>query len=87
MATRDIGLLVIALGGGRHQATDAIDARVGFANMVQLGQRVERGNPLAVLHAADADAADMAERRLLELIEIADEAPVLQPVMLELLAD
>ena len=85
MATRDIGLLVIALGGGRHQATDAIDARVGFADMVQRAQRVERGSPLAMLHAADADSADMAERRLLELMEIGDEAPSVQPVMLELL--
>ena len=42
MATRDIGLLVIALGGGRRQASDAVDLLVGFTQFVQLGQRVDK---------------------------------------------
>ncbi len=83
MATRDIGLLVIALGGGRHLASDAIDPRVGLSEMAQLGQHVERGSRLALVHAADDAAAEMAERRLLELIAIGDAAPDAQPVLLE----
>lgn len=83
MATRDIGLLLIALGGGRQRASDGIDARVGLSAIAPLGQRVERGGVLAVLHAADGNAADMAQAKLLELIEIADEPPAAQAVMLE----
>jgi thymidine phosphorylase len=83
MATRDIGLLVIALGGGRHLATDSIDPRVGLSAVVPLGQWVEPGSPLALVHAAsDADAA-MAESRLLELLEIGDVAAEPQALMLE----
>ncbi|MBP6718647.1 MAG: thymidine phosphorylase, partial [Rhodoferax sp.] len=54
MATRDIGLLVVDLGGGRHQASDAIDARVGFTAFAQVGQVVNTGNVLAIVHAANA---------------------------------
>jgi thymidine phosphorylase len=83
MSTRDIGLLIIALGGGRHVATDAIDPRVGFADIVQVGQQVEQGSVLAVVHAADETAASMAAQRLLELLEIGEEAPIARPLMLE----
>lgn len=72
MATRDIGLQVIALGGGRHIASDVVDARVGFSQVAQLGQRVERGQPLAWVHAADEQAADAAQGQLLSFIEIAE---------------
>jgi len=51
MATREIGLLVIELGGGLRQAADAIDHRVGFSEVVALGTRVRAGDPLAVVHA------------------------------------
>ena len=75
MATREIGLLVIELGGGRRQAADAIDHRVGFSDVVALGTRVHAGDPLAVVHAADAAAAASAARRLAELVELSDRSP------------
>jgi thymidine phosphorylase len=81
MATRDIGLQVIALGGGRHQATDTIDPRVGFSSFAQIGQRVERGGVLAVVHAADDAAAQAAALQLRELIAIGEE-PVGPPSIL-----
>jgi thymidine phosphorylase len=82
MATRDIGLQVIALGGGRHQATDTVDPRVGFSSFAQIGQRVERGSVLAVVHAADDAAADAAVRQLQQLIAIGEEQTGVAPVML-----
>ena len=75
MATRDIGLLVIELGGGRRMASDTVDARVGFSQFVQIGQRVEAGDCLAMVHAADAHAAHAASLKLPFLISIADCAP------------
>jgi thymidine phosphorylase len=82
MATRDMGLLVIELGGGRHQASDSIDARVGFSSLVKLGQAVRVGDVLAVVHAADSQAADKVGRDLLDLIEVGDEPPATAAVML-----
>ena len=88
MATRDIGLQVIALGGGRHVTSDVVDARVGFSQVVQVGQRVERGQMLALVHATDESSAVGAQRRLLALLEIGEvplkTAPVL---MIERLAE
>jgi thymidine phosphorylase len=75
MDTRAIGLLVIDLGGGRHKATDAVDPRVGFSQVAQIGQRVEAGDVLALVHAANADAAAQAGRRLCACIQWSD-APV-----------
>jgi thymidine phosphorylase len=82
MATREVGLEVIALGGGRHLASDSVDARVGFSHVVSLGQRVEVGQPLARIHAADAAAADAAQARLLALIEIAGQPPLVAPALM-----
>ena len=56
-ATRGIGLAVIELGGGRRRANDRIDPRVGCSDVVSLGQRFERGDRLATVHAASAEAA------------------------------
>jgi thymidine phosphorylase len=87
MATRDIGLQVIALGGGRHLVSDAVDSRVGFSQIAQLGQRIERGQPLALVHAANEATAEAAKHQLLAFIEIGEvplaNAPAL---MLERLA-
>jgi thymidine phosphorylase len=82
MATRDIGLLVIELGGGRRQASDRVDPRVGLSQLTPIGQRVEAGQVLARVHAADAATAQHASLRLLSLIELADTAPAATPVLL-----
>lgn len=83
MATRDIGLQVIALGGGRHQASEAIDARVGFSKVAKIGQRVERGSVLAVVHAADEMAAEAAQLGFLDLMEIGEDPVPAQAAMVK----
>jgi thymidine phosphorylase len=83
VATRDIGLAVIELGGGRRRAGDAVDPRVGFSEVVGLGQRVERGEPLAWVHAADADAARAASARLAGSIELGEVRPPSAPVLVQ----
>jgi thymidine phosphorylase len=85
MATRDIGLLIIELGGGRRRAGDAVDPRVGFTQFAHIGQRVEKGDLLAVAHAADADAAENAAQALIPLIQIAELAPALTPALISLI--
>jgi len=81
-ATRDIGLAVVELGGGRRRASDRIDHRVGFSDVVSLGQRVARGQPLARVHAADEAAAAEAVARLQECIRIGDVAPPPAPLLI-----
>ena len=78
MATRDIGLLVIELGGGRRVASDSVDHRVGLTDVRGIGQRVEVGDVLAVVHAADGSGAERAGRRLVQTFGIVDH-PVVMP--------
>jgi thymidine phosphorylase len=75
VATREIGLLVVELGGGRRQADDAVDPRVGLSDVVPLGRRVEVGDRLATVHAATAASAEAAAAALTAWLTIAD-APV-----------
>jgi len=54
---RALGLAVVALGGGRTRAADAIDYSVGLTALAEIGQHVEAGQPLGHVHARDAAAA------------------------------
>ncbi|WP_180125924.1 thymidine phosphorylase [Rhodoferax sp. BLA1] len=83
MATRDTGLAVVELGGGRRLASDTVDPRVGFSDFAQIGQAVQAGEPLAVVHAADVASAERARASLLSLIHIGDTAPALAPVLVK----
>jgi thymidine phosphorylase len=83
MATRDIGLAVVELGGGRRKASDSIDPRVGFSQFAQIGQQVQAGDVLAVVHAADAASAEHAQRTLQTLIQIGDTPITATPVMVQ----
>jgi thymidine phosphorylase len=57
---RAIGLAVVGLGGGRRRPEDKIDCQVGLTELVELGQHVDAGQPLAVVHARDLEAARSA---------------------------
>lgn len=55
-----LGHAVVALGGGRVRAGEAIDPRVGLSMLAKLGEAVGPGRPLALVHAADDTAAEVA---------------------------
>jgi thymidine phosphorylase len=67
---RAIGLSVVALGGGRRRAADAIDPAVGLSQLAQPGETVDRDRPLAVIHARDRSAAERAAREIRAAVTI-----------------
>ena len=75
MDTRAIGLALVALGGGRHSASDTVDARVGFSHILPLGQRVSAGQPLLRIHAASVADAAAAARALSTAFKVSDQSP------------
>jgi thymidine phosphorylase len=85
--TRELGLAVVDLGGGRRVAADAIDARVGLSRIVALGTRVSAGDALLRVHAATKAAAHAALERIGRAIVVADDAAVPAPVLIERIAD
>jgi thymidine phosphorylase len=60
--TRALGMAVVALGGGRTRPEDAIDHAVGLTALQPIGAEMERGDPLALVHARDEAAAEEAVR-------------------------
>ena len=50
---REIGKIVLRLGGGRQTVTDQIDHAAGVDRLVQQGEWVEKGEPLMRLLAKD----------------------------------
>jgi thymidine phosphorylase len=78
---RDVGVSVIDLGGGRRHPADRIDHSVGFTGLLPLGTRVNAGDPVALVHAADEASAERAVAALAANYRIADEKPALPPVI------
>lgn len=71
-----LGLAVVQMGGGRQVESDRIDPRVGITDMVALGTKVSRGDPIATIHAADEDSAEAAARAVLRAVTIGDHADI-----------
>ena len=81
--TRAVGVAVVALGGGRRRADDAIDHSVGLTEMCAIGETVDGGRPLAIVHAADEAAAEAACQALRVAVGIGAEAPAPVSVIIE----
>lgn len=75
MDTRALGVAVIGLGGGQRAANDRIDHRVGLTRVRHLGDAVVRGQPLAMIHAADATAAEAAAIAVRRAFRIGTKPP------------
>ena len=77
--TRKIGLVIVALGGGRRRAGDKVDPRVGITRLLPLGTTVKAGDALLKVHAASAASADAALLTLAEAVHIHDGPAVPNP--------
>ncbi|MEX0366433.1 MAG: thymidine phosphorylase [Ruegeria sp.] len=78
-----LGLTVVALGGGRQVEDDVIDPGVGLSGMVRLGDKIGKGEPLAVIHAAREDVARQAEAAVRAAITLGDKPADLPPLVHE----
>lgn len=81
--TRNIGMAVIELGGGRRVASDTIDHSVGFSDLAGLGRMVDREEPIGVVHALSDDHANAAAAALQDAITIGDTVPLSSPLIRE----
>ncbi len=73
--TRDLGITVVELGGGRLRPSDTVDHAVGLSGLKRLGSRLEKGEPLAVVHARTDESAARATAAVLACYEIGAEGP------------
>ncbi|WP_113157591.1 thymidine phosphorylase [Agrobacterium tumefaciens] len=82
-ATRDLGMVVVELGGGRRMPSDKIDPSVGISDILPLGTKVEKGEPIACVHAASKQEAELAVKRITACYGVADTAMETSTVVLE----
>ena len=73
--TRAVGFAVVRLGGGRTAPDQPVNPAVGFDRLKPRGARVEAGEPIARVHAADGPGADAAAQALQKAFLIGEGAP------------
>lgn len=77
-----LGLAVVALGGGRQVETDTVNPAVGLSEVVSIGDKLSKGQPLARIHAAREEQADRAAQAVQAAIRFGETAPN-TPLVLE----
>lgn len=80
-----LGNVIIELGGGRRALGDVLDLSVGLSDMVPIGTKVDREQPLGVIHAADEATAASASDLMREACTVSDTVPATNPVIREIL--
>jgi len=83
IATRDVGVAVVALGGGRTRPQDPIDHAVGLTELAGIGEAVDASRPLAMVHARSEDAAEAAARAVRAAYTIGEKPAGSGPSILE----
>ena len=86
MQTRDIGMAVVELGGGRTANGQEIDHTVGYDNIVACGKKVNQGDVIARVHASDKEKAELATERYLSALTVTDNEPEATPVVYQTLS-
>jgi thymidine phosphorylase len=81
IATREIGLAVVALGGGRTRAEDGIDHSVGFTKLISVGTSVSNDTVLGFVHARTQTDAEAASAHLRRSYTIGDATPIMRPLI------
>jgi thymidine phosphorylase len=75
-----LGLTVVALGGGRQVESDVVNPAVGLSDVISIGARVTKGQPLARIHAARESQADKAAQAVRAAVTLGDD-PAPQPAL------
>lgn len=70
---RDIGLVVVELGGGRKKSADQINHAVGLTQLAPLGTKLDEQTPLCLIHAETQTDFEQAKAQLLKAITVGDE--------------
>ncbi|MEP9370500.1 thymidine phosphorylase [Mesorhizobium sp. KR1-2] len=73
--TRDVGMAVVALGGGRTKPEDSVDHTVGITRLLPVGAEVRAGEALALVHARNEADAERAAASVLAAYTLGDARP------------
>ena len=80
-----LGEISCKLGAGRAKIDDIIDNQVGLIINKKIGDMIEEGEMLAIIHANDEDKLNNAKKELFDCFEICDEFVEKPKVILEII--
>lgn len=83
METRNIGLSIIGLKGGRIHPDQKLNYANGFTGFCQIGDYVEAERPLAFIHCSTEDEFEQASAELKSYIKITPEKPQIKSPVIE----
>jgi thymidine phosphorylase len=81
IATRDLGLAVIELGGGRRRSDDKIDHAVGLSQLLGKNFISDMNTPLCFIHAQDEASFARAEKLIKAAYTLGKNVPETSPVI------
>lgn len=85
MTADQIGLVSMHLGGGRETKDDVVDLSVGVELKKKVGDPVENGEALAVIHARTEEDAARAEEELLACYQFSETPVIPEPFIKEII--
>ncbi|MDJ0522008.1 MAG: thymidine phosphorylase [Planctomycetota bacterium] len=80
---RRLGMLLVELGAGRRNPEDTIDPTIGVTAVAGLGERLDAGMPLCLIHARDEAQAKHAGEALRACFVLGPDPVTPGPVVLE----
>ena len=78
---RALGEVVVRLGGGRLVGSDRVNPSVGLSGLAMIGEELDPGEVLALVHAPDQARAERAVAAVLAAYTITEEAPEEPPLI------
>ena len=82
--TEGYGVASLLLGAGRNTMADKIDFSAGIKLVKKTGDKVEKGDTLAVLYTSDKTRFESSEKKLLESTFIGETKPADEPLILDI---
>lgn len=82
---RIVGETAVDLGAGRAKKDDQIDHSVGIEILREVGDYIEKGQDLFVIHASSQEDVKRAEKRLLEAHRWSDQPVPALPLVYEII--
>ncbi len=82
----ELGLCGVAMGAGRTRADQKVDPAVGIELAKKPGDRVKRGETLALLHVQSKVGADKHATRVRAAFSVGKQAPKASPILIERIA-
>lgn len=86
MNTEQCGVASLLLGAGRNTKEDEIDLEAGIRLLAKTGDRVKKGDVIAILYTNRQATLEAAEKTLLESIIFGDTAPEPRPLIFDIIA-